>query len=456
MNINKDYEKEISIRDILFYVLYHWRSILIVMIIGAAVLGAYRYVSLSKIHKEGGKTSEEKQYEVDLQTYHDSIDNAEAEIELNSRLLREKLEYRADSILMKIDPQNEWKGVRQYYVRVDENVLLALADKTGTQDPADALLALYASTLKNKYDFESISTVLGVEKKEYVDELINITSDPMTNILSCEVIGTDEDMVHIVLEVLTQGVETIHTENAQKISAHEMELLSDEVNLQTDVMPSEKQAELNLQIVTCREKIKEAQQKLNLLEEEKEPIQPGSHIKRFIVIGAMLGAFIMALIYVIQYIISDKIHLSREISEHYNIPMLLDFYKSRARRRGKGIDWLIEKLEQRKSVYSDVDAVPDLRIFASNEENDNILLVSSLIEQQIEETDGKILEQIKKEGCKDFIFDFANNVGDFATKSADNVILLEKKGVSSEKKIERLIELLSIDKRKKIVGYIML
>ena len=76
MQINKNYEREIDLKDLFFHLLYHWRSILVAAVIFAILLGTRQYLNLEQTHKKGKLTKAEKQYEVDLQAFRDKLQNA--------------------------------------------------------------------------------------------------------------------------------------------------------------------------------------------------------------------------------------------------------------------------------------------------------------------------------------------------------------------------------------------
>ena len=44
MQINREYEQEIELKDLIFHILYRWRSCIIAALIGAVLLGGFRYV----------------------------------------------------------------------------------------------------------------------------------------------------------------------------------------------------------------------------------------------------------------------------------------------------------------------------------------------------------------------------------------------------------------------------
>ena len=53
MQFNRKQNIEINLKDIFFYILCHWRSVLVVALIGAVALCSYQYLSIKYIHDKG-------------------------------------------------------------------------------------------------------------------------------------------------------------------------------------------------------------------------------------------------------------------------------------------------------------------------------------------------------------------------------------------------------------------
>lgn len=74
---NKDYESEISIRDLFFYVLYRWRSILFIALLVMAVLGGYKYYSLRDVLNSSVTGQEEQAYINNLNEAQEAVQSRE-------------------------------------------------------------------------------------------------------------------------------------------------------------------------------------------------------------------------------------------------------------------------------------------------------------------------------------------------------------------------------------------
>ncbi|MBR1820717.1 MAG: hypothetical protein IJ769_03755 [Clostridia bacterium] len=455
MRINRDYEQEIDLRDLFFDILYHWRSILVAALIGAILLGAYQYMSITNIHKEGKQTKEEKQYEIDMQNYSDSIESAKSNIKTYTKLIKEKSDYLKESVYMSLDSQNEWLASKRYYIKVDQSVLDALPDSV-QEDPADYVAAVYISTLKSGLDSEEMEALLGTGKKEYIDELVGIWADNAANTISVQVIGEDRDLVVEQLDYFIDRLMNVAGPMAQEVGAHTLVLMNEDILSRTDGNLSAQQDEINQQIIEWQEALKEQRETLNTLEDESEPAPPGMHIKRFAVIGFIFGAFLFAAIHAIRYITSDKLRYGGELAERYSIPLYGELTKSRARRRGKGVDKLIEKWEFKHAItdseilYGGIAALMKERCASKR-----VLLTGTVSEQALVKLRDELGRRLGDACAVNARGDLLRNADAISeAKQADAVILVEEKYASRTADIERAAELLEISEAN-VNGYIV-
>ena len=73
VHLNQEYNPEVRIRDLLFHLLYRWRSILLAALICGIVFGAWQYFSVDAAHKAGNRTKDEQRYEQDLASYQATV-----------------------------------------------------------------------------------------------------------------------------------------------------------------------------------------------------------------------------------------------------------------------------------------------------------------------------------------------------------------------------------------------
>ncbi len=445
MQINRDYEPTISVKDLFFHLCYRWRSILIAALVGAILLGAYQYLSVQKTHNEGKLTTEEKQYEIDLQYYRDSVINAQNNIRTYTKLIQEKEDYMNDSVYMSLDSKNEWVAIKRFSVKVDQAVLDALPESV-QEDPANYVMAVYVYTLKSDLDSVEMEALLGTGKKEYINELVSISLDNTTNTITIQVIGESEEKVTGQLEYFVNRLYTVSGPIAQEVCAHTLLLVIEDCYSRTDSDLSSKQDENNQQIISWQESLKKQREALNELEERDEPVPPGKHVVKYAVIGFILGAFLLAAIYAVKYICGGKLNNVGEISERYGLPVYGEFAHSRARRPGKGLDKLFEKWEFKHAV-TDAQVVESTvsALLRERFAGKKILLAGTCAQRKLDALGGSLSRHLSG-ACE------ISSQGDLpvnanavsASKDADAVILVEEKYVSRIASIGQAAEQLGI------------
>lgn len=445
MQINKEYEQEIDLKDLFFDLLYHWRSILVAALIGAVLLGAFQFYRIESTHRAGEQTKEEKQFEIDLQDYKDSVKNTRLSIRTYNQLMKEKNDYLDESVYMSLDSQNEWVTYKRFYIKMDQAVLDALPE-SAQEDPADYVAAVYVSTLKTGLDEEAMQELLGTGKTEYINELVSVLADYASNTVTVQVIGKDAETIGRQLDYFVDRLSTYCAPKAQEIGAHTLTLVGEDTYSRTDADLSAKQDEINQKLVEWQEALKEQRETLNQLEEKEEPKAPGMHIKKFAAIGFILGAFLLAGIYFVKYIMGGKLHAASELSERYGLPVFGEYAKSRARRSGKGLDKLFEKWEFRHAV-TDADIIDSGVSALLNERfvGKKLLLTGTVSDQRLNEFTARLTGKLGDSCEITARGDMPTNADAIAAvKDADAVILVEEKHHSAGRDIERTAELLGI------------
>ena len=444
MQINKYYEREIDLKDLFFDLVYRWRSILVAALIGAVLLGAFQYIKLEATHKAGKQTKEEKQFEIDLQDYKDSIKNTRLSIKTYNQLMKEKNDYLDQSVYMQLDSQNEWVTYKRFFIKMDQAVLDALPE-SAQEDPADYVAAVYVSTLKTGLDDEEMEELLGTGKIEYINELVAVWPDNASNTVTVQVIGKDAETVEKQLDYFVDRLQTYCAPKAQEIGAHTLTLVNEDTYSRTDADLSAKQDEINQQLVEWQEALKEQRETLNQLEEKKEPKAPGKHLIRFAAIGFILGAFLLAGIYAVKYVMRDTLHAARDLSERYGLPVFGEYAKSRARKPGKGLDKLFEKWEFRH-VNTNAEALSGsiAALIGEKFADKRVLLTGTLPQTALDGLRNRLLAASSQLNL-DVQADFLNNPEAVsAAGSADAVVLVEEKYASTARDIEREAEMLMI------------
>lgn len=130
-------EREISLVDLIADILLHWRTILIVMVIGGVLIGGLSYVrsaytmeaqkaelkAKEQLLGEQADASEKEKWEIGRQLLEEQLTTTQisnvSAATWYERLYEQRLEYKQQSVLMQIDPQQVQRGDITFLIQTD-------------------------------------------------------------------------------------------------------------------------------------------------------------------------------------------------------------------------------------------------------------------------------------------------------------------------------------------------
>ena len=446
MRINREFEREISIADLFFDILYHWRHILVAALIGAVALGVLQYSTITSANRAGKKLKEEQQYEVDLQNYQESLRNTENSINAYSNLLDEQNEYLRESIYINLDSQKEWFASKTYYIKMDPSELEALPENS-QEDPADYVAMAYVSSLAGGLDADEMKTLMGTDNKAYIDELVKAKSDIESNTVTLQIFGTDQESVARQIAYFDSRMQGVVNQSAQAVGAHTLSVVGEDLGTRVDRDLASRKDEITRKIADWQKILKTLRQDLMVLIDQKEPQKPGNHIARYVVIGFIIGALLVVGIRVLKYMLGDEIHSENDMRKSLGIPVFGKLKKSRARRSNRGLDKLFEKWEFHKANIDQDKAYEGIgTLMKERYAGKRVLLLGTIPEASVQ----TVCDNLRKSlaGVCEITArgDMPNNASAIAeARQADAVILVEERYVSRLRDIFRTAELLQID-----------
>ncbi len=445
MKINREFEREINLKDLFFHILYGWRSCLVAAVIGAILLGVFQYARITIVHNRGELTLEEKQYETAYENYYLKIKTYQQGIETNTERLNKLEEYMNESVWINFNSTQDWVSTNRYYVEMDQEVLDALPEGN-TRDPADSVIAAYGYLLMSNLDDAEMEELIGTSKSSYIDEVISIEWDLATNVINIQVIGGTEQYTRDIRTYFVNRLLSYCEPEAQKIGRHQLIPLAEKFYSRTDYALADRQVTLTDQIRDYQDGILNYKDNLAELIDEKEPDRPGTHVKRYAAIGFILGAFFMAFILALKYIFDGKVHSASDLSGAYSLNVYADLPHSRARRPRFCIDKLLRKWEighvaaSRENIYDSA-----CTLLKNNYAGKRIVLAGTIpaaaVEGVRDELAARLGDAVELSVQPDFLTrcDAATDA-----KGADIVFLVEEKYVSRIADIARMAEMLVI------------
>jgi len=341
-------ERDIDLLDLLADILSHWRGALVAVIVGAVILGSYSYVkSYKEVQNEqvtvsttqDETTREEKIKQMKESLGDDLLAGVDSVIVWENKYDLKEIYYK-NSLYMQLDPLHVVQKELVYQIQSEDN---SGGSKFGI---------VYGNVIKNVglYDWIEMDAA-------YVGELISAdVKSGMTIADGTQVLLSDSNCVKIVImqkdeescEKLADAVKeylVMQQENlSQEIGNHELILLSEAMGTVSNTEVLNKQTSYRDEISSLKATI--AATKAGFTEEQKqyydlltqndsaiidttqdtvtEPVtvqKPSISIK-YVVLGAVIFAFVYAMILCLMYIFNGKLRASDELQNLYHIPQM--------------------------------------------------------------------------------------------------------------------------------------
>ena len=456
MRINKNQVMEINLKDLFFYLLYRWRSILAAALIGAIALCGYQYLSIKKAHDAGELTKDERQYQINVQQYKEELASNRNMVTVYTKLLREQNDYLDNSIYIKLSPNNVYIARNSYLIKADQSVLDALPQGS-SMDPVDSILPAYAAPLAEITDEEELKEAFGTDKTEYVSELVLTSTNTDENTITVYVFGDTKETAQKGLALLHKQMEAIAAGKAQELGKHQLILANESVIRGIDKLMSElpegqgnlnlstRQADLSKATKEIQETLQKARQRIDQLEASGEPGVPGMHLGKMAVIGFIVGAVILMLVYIIVCIVSGRLYNSRDLTTRYSIPVLGEFATPGCLHPCRGIDKLFARWELGKDALDDKTVYDKIAaLIAEKQEAKHVLLVSTLSAEEVKNVREVLAERLPEKKIEAQADAVRNSGAITEAAKADVIVFTEKKGKSRFKNMDRVAETLII------------
>lgn len=345
--------REIDLLDMMADILSHWRGLVVSLLLGAILFGALSYLKSYRAVQNVQQQEEIVQDEVSIQTQLRQIEEGLDEVNRMAVLktLDDEKEcelknaYYENSVYMQLDPLQVAKTELIYQVKSVEG------NENGQ------LGVIYKAILDNVGVYEWVAQQTGIDANS-AERLISI--DAMSSFdLSSDtqklILGTDCIRVTLLqsdaesCQKLADAVKTYISEQQTKLNGeleeHSLILVSETsgIGMNKNVMNDQidyRNEMISLQsgIAASKADFSEDQTKYYELltwedkeqreqsgQEEKitdEVAQTSAVSKKYVLLGAVLFAFIYVVVLCMQYIFNTKIRVSDELQKLYGIPQI--------------------------------------------------------------------------------------------------------------------------------------
>lgn len=349
--------REIDLLDMIADVLSHWRGMIVALVLGAVLLGGFSYMkslrTVQNVQQPETVVQEETTVEEQLTQLERNLDAKSRAVVLtvvaNEKEYDIKKTYSENSIYMQLNPLQTVQTELIYQVQTADGLM------------DGQLGALYTSLLNNVGLYDWVAQQTGIEAG-YVGELISaetvssLTIQSKTEKLQQEMsLGTNCVKVSILqldteaCQKLSEAVKAYISEEQKQLNneldQHALILVSEATGsvMNKDLMDEQIKcrneiASLQSTIATAKADFTEEQKKYYELltwEEAEQLEQPAQNVtaeektapipavsKKYVLLGAVLFAFVYVLVICMVYIFNTRLRETDELQSVYGIPQI--------------------------------------------------------------------------------------------------------------------------------------
>lgn len=306
-------EREINLKRLLYKALRHWRVAAVVAIIGAVVIGGTKCtMELIKLSDPEVVEKRQTEYLGKLAQYRQEGEAIQKSLDTMENSIQQKEEYNEKSVLMKIDPYNEWRGSIDFYIDTDYQIM---PDAT-YQNPnlANQIVKVYSTYITNGELYQYIIDRLETPTEfPYLREILSASVDDQTFLVHFSVRNVSEESCKKLLTLIEEGMKEKQKEISKSVDKYELIVTNNSVYSQINYDLEQMQKD-NLQDVTdFRNSL--SVKKLEYLEWERKEgeirnsviTSNGRAIKDSIktaILTGIIAAFVILLFYGLAYLFS--------------------------------------------------------------------------------------------------------------------------------------------------------
>lgn len=324
-NLYED-EIEINLVNLIFYLLKKWRSLLVVIVVGIAIGGAvYMVKKPADIEEIAVVPAEDYEAEPDVK--------ANMELAYQYReLYKDQLEYKQNSVLMQLNPNEVYTGVLKYYVSAGNNTRLIcelLQNIVNESDLLDEIKKEIQLDCQDQYVKELINCWVDWENDPHVsinnmagDLTENLGTDHNNAMFYCLFTFKDQDNCEKAIRIIQKRIEQIE-QNCQEIYGNYSFLnVNDSVRMEvnSDVLGKQKNnADIINTYLNNITKLESTFEKddlsyyeafyLNKEKEQQETVTEGNsgNLVKWLCIGIILACICWAGYHIIRYVLDKHI-----------------------------------------------------------------------------------------------------------------------------------------------------
>lgn len=481
-------EREINLIDLVAEILSHWRGLLILMLAGAVLMGAFSYVRSYRGAMQVQEEPEEELSEEEIELAGLEELSREERLEELENILEEpkKLsvmavlddeqenamhqQYVEESVLMKMDPYNIPKTELIFQIRMEDmgesyilrSVYEDLVNGVGmlqwVEDKTD-ISAVSADELISAWAKSNVMVLNGGQETELGNDCLKVS-----------VVHYDAAECKKLAQCVKDYIQEQNERLTLELGAHEVTLLSEASGVVMDTSVRDRQisysnSRLSFLVngANARAGFTKAQEMYYdllsggdgiLSEDEEEETEAAEEIaqkpsvsKKYVVLGAFLFAFLYAGVIFVIYIMNGKLRTSDELQRLFNISQLGLVVKEDGKKRfivDRWIDALRSRGKRRFTREQSLElAAAAVKISAQKQELDSVCLMGCDLKAGADAVCQALKERLGREKLEVMILDNVLYDAEAMEKlgKSQGVVLVEKAMSTMCEEIARELEL---------------
>lgn len=347
---NKD--RELNLKALFFCVARKWKLMLVAAMLLALALGGYRgWTGLSAVSDDQTLAALKAAYEADYIKYQSQVAAFQTKINQVQEDIRNHGIYMEESVLMGIDYRNTWTASVDLYIETQENTSVSGAGEGYTR--ADVIADAYRNMLVSNRVLEKTAEAVNIAP-QYLCELISIPlpvyheyqDGPLVTVM---IRSGDAESAKKIMDSLLVCLDTVQQEITATMGKHTLNKVNAGITVMVDEDLADLQEDAADRLLEYTDYLGEYHYALGQL---SAPVAPDMSISnvlkgviKYAVVGFIGGAFLVAAIAFISFVIGDKVYSAEEMKSRFGVTLLGKVSLSDKKRCC--IDRLLDRCENR-------------------------------------------------------------------------------------------------------------
>lgn len=448
MNNSPQRYQVINLLDLLWYLCYHWRSLIVGMLLCALLASGLRLYKNDAYNAgiEAQLAAQDKDSSGEEQSTYDSLTQTEARAVDNAVLytqqIQQYLDYQKNSVYINLDPYNENVQILNYIVEVRKDDIAE--DGMDASALADLLKQSYVGYVNSGAAAGAVKAIDADMEQSAIDELIsaidltsisdssslqtgsfsssgsttnfNMESDSNIDrayaVFEVTVLGSSKEDAGKLADALDQTLSNYTKTLTDSLDVHTLtlsaanssivvdgDLVTARQNYNTNLINA--RTNLNNLLTAFTENQKLAYESMTDMQSDainetegtdsvvpdKIPLTSG--LVKYLILGLFLGIFLWAVLWAMIYILVPTLKTTEDITRCFRYYLMADLtcYQDSNKRFGSGMDKFLRKLRYRDALPLEEEQrllATNLKVTCKKEEVSSVYLTSSYVMSEAE------------------------------------------------------------------------